>query len=64
MSLIDFALVLKLMNKFLFAFDMPDDSRILEKVVLLVEKAKNSSFDEDVRAMLPFTFRGITQVYY
>lgn len=60
MSLVDFALVLKLMNKFLFAFDMPNNERILEKVIALVEKARNSAFDEDVRIMLPFTYRGIT----
>lgn len=30
----------------------------------MIERAQAATFDDEIRAMLPFSFRGITQVYY
>lgn len=30
----------------------------------MIKVAKDASFDDEIRAMIPFSFRGICQMYY
>jgi hypothetical protein len=64
LTMVDLALVLKLLTKFLFAFNLPREPRILAKVYKMIEKAQDATFEEEIRAMLPCTFRGLTQTYF
>ena len=61
---VDIALVLKLLTKFMLLFNNPTDIMILLKLTKMIEQAKAATFEEEIRAMVPYTFRGIAQVYF
>jgi hypothetical protein len=57
---LELILVLKLMTKFLMAFNQPECQQILIRLKTLLENGKQATFDDDVRAMLPKSFQGIS----
>jgi hypothetical protein len=63
-TMVDVALVFKLLTKLLLAFNAPENTQLSEKIIKMIDVARMASFDEEIRAMIPFSFRGITQMYY
>lgn len=63
LCLVDLAVVLKKLTKFIIAFNRPNDQHLLKRILKLIEKAKKQTLDDDVRGMVAATFRGITKVY-
>ena len=63
MCLVDLGIVLKKLGKFITKFNRPKDPQILKKICRLITDAKQATFDDDARAMLPHTFQGICQIY-
>lgn len=64
MCLVDMARVLKKIGKFIVAFNRPLDQVLLEKVRTLLEKGMSASFDDEVRAMVPYSFEALCYVYW
>lgn len=63
-TMVDIALVLNLLTKFMLIINQPENKLLLEKTKKMVDRAKSANFDEEIRAMLPSSFRGICQMYY
>jgi hypothetical protein len=64
MNLVDFSLVLKNVGKLLVVINDPRDTKIIEQVLSMIEKAKQNTFDDEIRAMIPSLFKAITSVYH
>lgn len=62
-TLVNLGIVLKKLGKFIVAFDKPNDAEFLNNLWKLINKAKDSLFDEEIRAMLPTCFEAICQIY-
>ena len=63
-TLIDLPMVLKKLGKLLVAIDLPDDVNIQKKLSMLLMKALQNNFDEEIKAMLPYTFEGLCYLYH
>ena len=58
-TLVNLGIVLKKLGKFVIAFDKPHDVDFSRNLWKLINKAKDSLFDEEIRAMLPTCFEAI-----
>ena len=63
-TLIDLPMVLKKLGKLMVTIDLPDDVNIQKKLSQLLTKALQNNFDEEIKAMLPFTFEGLCYLYH
>ena len=63
-TLIDLPMVLKRLGKLLVMINLPDDVNIQKKLSVLLTKALQNNFDEEIKAMLPYTFEGLCYLYY
>ena len=61
---IDLALVMKIYGKLMLSFKDNLDKNFTQKLKKIIENAKNSAFDEEIRAMLPCLFQSLAKMYY
>ena len=61
---IDLALVLKKFGKLMLAFKENLPSDFVIKLLKIIENARMSAFDEDIRAMLPCLFKSLANLYH
>lgn len=61
---IDLALVIKKFGKLMLSFKDHVDGNFLQKLIKIIENAKNSAFDEEIRAMLPCMFQSLAKMYH
>lgn len=59
----DIAIVLKKLGKIMVTLNRPDDLQLLTRVESLLALGMRSNQDEEIRAMLPCTFEGVTYHY-
>ena len=60
---VNLGVVLKKLGKLIIAFDKPNDRDFLSNISKLIIKARDSSFDEEIRAILPTCFEAICLSY-
>lgn len=59
----DFAIVLKKLGKIVVTLNRPDDQQLLTRIENLLALGMRSNQDEEIRAMVPCAFEGITFLY-
>ena len=60
---IDLAAIFKKLGKMLLAFQNLIDHNITRQIQMIVSFGIKATFDEDIRAMLPFCFKGLCKVF-
>ena len=61
---IDLALVIKKFGKLMLSFQNSVDQSFVQNLLKIIENAKNSVFDEELRAMLPCLFQSLAKMYH
>ena len=64
MCMTELGTLLRKLGKFCIAFNKPQDSELTSKIVCIFERTKTMNMDEDDRAMIPHTFKGLCQIYH
>ena len=64
MCMTELGTLLRKLGKFTIAFNKPNDAMITQKIFSIFERTKTMNMDEDDRALIPHSFKGLCQIYH